>query len=505
MINCLNPVIIRNRSRHVNRVFRSLRDWTIIIRGKESFVVPSPQKAKILPGDLDDCYYLNIHSGEMIPIYLEVPCSKCIICKDKKALDWATRITCEGNYHTNCPWWITLTYNDYNCPFDGLNKKDLQNFFKRLRERISRQVGEDIRIRFVAVGEYGGNTARPHYHAQIFGMPLISPRDILVLLENAWSKRISHERYLEIVNDLGSRSKDFTFTRLDINGKKMYYERIGFAYVKPAHDNTPLYLAKYMFKPEVNTPFGMTPNFCLASRKNGIGFPYIQDHMQYHRNNPEVTKIEFLNKHTMKLCKFAIPSYFKDYWFPTPSKIIPDDVRKSYDLFLDHYIRYSMIQKYALDHRILSDLKDDVESMVSDLSQKYFFYKPLINIDDLDYDLHRSWFLECKQSYYIEGHHYVEIFGLYCPMRNYEVTFSKDLESYVKTNLMQSYCNMLAEYEYMMSLEFSDQWMKDVLVLRDIHKGAITQMMLAKPEVSPIDTAARIYKQFQRLKAKDMY
>ena len=60
--------------------------------------------------------------------------------------------------------YITLTYNDDHLPANGsLQPRDLQLFWKRLRK--ARTPG----IRYYACGEYGDQTARPHYHAIIFG------------------------------------------------------------------------------------------------------------------------------------------------------------------------------------------------------------------------------------------------------------------------------------------------------------------------------------------------
>ena len=57
----------------------------------------------------------------------------------------------------------TLTYSQENLPSRGLRKKDLQNFFKRLRKRVTP-------LRYFACGEYGDLTKRSHYHAIIFGL-----------------------------------------------------------------------------------------------------------------------------------------------------------------------------------------------------------------------------------------------------------------------------------------------------------------------------------------------
>lgn len=65
-------------------------------------------------------------------------------------------------YHSNA--FVTLTYaNEYLPPGGALDKSHLRDFFKRLRSRMG-----DKKIRYFAVGEYGDESSRPHYHAIIF-------------------------------------------------------------------------------------------------------------------------------------------------------------------------------------------------------------------------------------------------------------------------------------------------------------------------------------------------
>lgn len=483
-IRCLEPHIIINKSYHINKVDYS-KGWKLIIRDRECLYVPYPKQAKITADDIDSCYYLNTNTGEMIPVYLQVPCQKCILCRDKKAVDWATRITCEGNYHVNCPWWITLTYNNDYLPHQGLVKRDLQNFLKRLRERVSRQIGEDIRLRFVAVGEYGGNTARPHYHAIIYGMPTMDPKEVLNIIELSWSKRLSFNSYIKTVSKYGSLGKDYTFVRDDINGKPLYYHRLGFAYVKPAHDNTPLYLAKYMFKPELNTPEGSNPNFCLASRKNGIGYEYCVEYRDYHRLNPYQTSIEFFNVHTNKLSHFTIPQYFKDYWFPTPSKIIPNEVKKSHDHLSMLVVQFNTIQNLLQKSDI--DISTDVSTMVKDINVKYPFYRKIG---------------KCISDDYME-----DLCTIYKSVYKDEIpsVYNESFETYLKKELLHNYCKIMIEYEYCMSLQFDTQALIDTLQLKDKYKGAVVQKYINKP---PVDINHEVYKlQKERIKrkSKDMY
>lgn len=88
---------------------------------------------------------------------LEVPCGRCTGCRADKALMWSIRLYHESLFHRRNSF-LTLTYAD--AP-DELNKKHLQDFFKRARHYY--------KFRYFACGEYGEQTRRPHYHAVFFG------------------------------------------------------------------------------------------------------------------------------------------------------------------------------------------------------------------------------------------------------------------------------------------------------------------------------------------------
>lgn len=101
-----------------------------------------------------------------------IPCGQCILCRLEHARQWAVRITHEATEHLENAF-VTLTYDDAHLPqYGSLNYEHLQKFWKRLRKRI----GE---LRYYAVGEYGDQTQRPHYHACIFGHAFTLNRTIL--------------------------------------------------------------------------------------------------------------------------------------------------------------------------------------------------------------------------------------------------------------------------------------------------------------------------------------
>ena len=94
-----------------------------------------------------------------------VPCGQCAACRIAKKREWTIRLLHEGTMW-NEKSFLTLTYNPEHLPGDeGLHKRDLQLFFKRLRKALGGR-----KIRYFACGEYGDRFNRPHYHAILFGV-----------------------------------------------------------------------------------------------------------------------------------------------------------------------------------------------------------------------------------------------------------------------------------------------------------------------------------------------
>lgn len=95
---------------------------------------------------------------------ITIACGQCIGCRLSRAEMWSLRCKHEAMFHEeNC--FLTLTYDDDHLPrFETIEKEALQAFIKRLRKRLG-----DKKVRYYAVGEYGSQTQRPHYHVCLFG------------------------------------------------------------------------------------------------------------------------------------------------------------------------------------------------------------------------------------------------------------------------------------------------------------------------------------------------
>lgn len=94
-----------------------------------------------------------------------VGCGQCDICRVNRRRLWATRMYLESLCHDYNSF-LTLTYSDEHIPENGsLVPEDWTKFMKRFRLSIA-----PVRVRFFAVGEYGDETQRPHFHASLFGV-----------------------------------------------------------------------------------------------------------------------------------------------------------------------------------------------------------------------------------------------------------------------------------------------------------------------------------------------
>lgn len=93
-------------------------------------------------------------------------CGQCLACRINRQRIWANRICMEADQYENNAF-VTLTYDEEHLPNDrSLDPSHLRGFLNRLRGRYSPE-----RFRFFAVGEYGDETNRPHYHAALFNFP----------------------------------------------------------------------------------------------------------------------------------------------------------------------------------------------------------------------------------------------------------------------------------------------------------------------------------------------
>lgn len=253
-----------------------------------------------------------------------IPCGQCMSCRLEYARQWANRIMLEALEYDlgdgtvdrtedvmQYSYFVTLTYDNDNIadhclsyprslqtgeadlehPVMSLNPSDLQNFIKRLRDRLG--YAAENRIRFFACGEYGEgdrhngkSTFRPHYHIIFFNLRLPD-------------------------NDL----KQYKRSQLgyDYKNSTLLSEcwPYGFNIVAPLTWESACYTARYVLKKakgdeaiELYDQAGLVPPFVRMSRRPGLA-------SNYYRNHPDCVDGSKISIGTANGSKtFEAPKYF---------------------------------------------------------------------------------------------------------------------------------------------------------------------------------------------------
>lgn len=103
-----------------------------------------------------------------------VPCGKCFECVRRKKLDWEIRLSRAAGA-ADCAFFCLLSFDEQHLPanpFDHSNNHLLlKRFFAKLRNRLKRWYGEQIKLKYYAATEYGEEKNRLHFHVlfYIFG------------------------------------------------------------------------------------------------------------------------------------------------------------------------------------------------------------------------------------------------------------------------------------------------------------------------------------------------
>ena len=393
-IKCEKPTIILNPNLE-NFIYKCKSVYT----GVDSYQIPltdswwtvsefrdkwSPKKNDITLDNFEQ-YMLVLDDGEMLPLYIIVPCGKCVLCKKRRSTDLAFRAMCESAYSKTTPLFITLTYKE--APDYGVCKLHLQKFFKRLRSALDYE-GIKHEIRYFAVGEYGTNYGRPHYHALLWNFPYMQNWKVLC----------------------------------DFIRKQWNY---GFIYVEPLKKGGTNYVLKYLRKEQTNVN-GRNPTFYLASRKNGgLGSRWCLQHADFFRRNPDVLTCSVTDPYTKTTMTCAIPSYFKNKIFPTRSRLVDKSIRDIYKMAQYHLT--AALQRFKAPEWIFTPVPEDMADAYTDFQafrSKYNFL-PCMTIsekklgcdyfkrkDNTRYEKNKAWF-DNYRYHYVRFRNYMSILKLF--------------------------------------------------------------------------------------------
>lgn len=91
------------------------------------------------------------------------PCGQCMPCRFNRRRLWTHRLILEQKDHAKSTF-VTLTYDDQKYSGSTLVPEHLQLWLKKIRKAVHPE-----KLRYFAVGEYGDQSQRPHYHLALFG------------------------------------------------------------------------------------------------------------------------------------------------------------------------------------------------------------------------------------------------------------------------------------------------------------------------------------------------
>lgn len=335
------------------------------------YITTSDYAKKFLPHSDYKMSYDNKHiilksdfaySGDIRGFLVNVPCGKCLGCKNDYARRWSVRCYHEAFMHDhfkNCAF-VTLTFNN-NMLFKrnnvwSVNKLAFSQWFKRFREQIRSNYAErsDSKVRFFACGEYGSK-GRPHYHLLLFGFNF---PDKYVIQGAGYPKKLQPK----LINE-----------RLVKTYRSPFLERcwspagsddsFGFSTISDVNQFTCNYVARYVLKKSGLHDFpDREPVFTNCSRMPGLGASYFD---RYYTEMFAKGYIDYGKK-----CKSDIPRYYVDRL-------------KNIDPEL--YNRYKLDKFHFMCNTFFDETSEQLEAKEYILNQKLDKY---VRIYEDDADLH---------------------------------------------------------------------------------------------------------------------
>ncbi|QXN75249.1 replication initiator protein [Microvirus mar51] len=406
---CLNPTIINNRK----YICMQNNYPCLSLNGREMYYTrptSEPYNYKyfnrrnlgVNHDNIDRYYAFNPVTGEKIPLFIEVPCCKCLECQASKTSQINNRMLIEQIGHGNIiPLFFTLTYSDKYLPKDrSVNKLDVRLFINRLYTYLRRKGYQGPTPRHIVFSEYSPTNFRPHYHGIIYGLDVsqVFPKylDFIEWFESVWGK--------------------------------------GFVNIKHFLPHGFQYVSKYLLKEKYN-PSHLKPNFWFGSRVGGgIGTLAL--------NNPDFLDAVRLNTSTFrfkfKICgelhTVTVPPYLRKKLYPTACQLLPKEVRDAvYNIcFASHLAQLKLVQS-----PYLSELESIADSEFPTEFLKYYpYFRCIYDIDT------------CPSDDTL--HNFVETLSASAIIEKYESSYDV-LSCFISSPLRDRYIDALMHHDSLMA------------------------------------------------------
>lgn len=257
------------------------------------------------------------------------PCKTCIECRNMRREDFKQRLQFELMNYNYIGAFVSLTYRDDELPIlypegsavvgkyfgsippaygSTLYRPDISNFCDKMQKRLKREFGRSGK--YIAVGEYGSDYHRPHWHIIFVGLPSSRRKEVY----ECWNKGNV---------DVGNINKGAIRYVLDYIDKQVYG-------AKALYDE-----------------FGdFTPPFAHFSK--GLGFKWIEDNINKFDEFGEI-------KYGASGKTFQLNPYLRDKY---------NFKKKAYSLYTDSVKEFAKINH-------ISDLKKAMIDRARIMKTKY--------------------------------------------------------------------------------------------------------------------------------------
>jgi len=271
--------------------------------------------------------------GRVKDSWVPFPCGRCPPCKKRRIDGWVFRMLQEEK-RSKCAHFITLTYDPQFLPISPnghmtLDKTAFPLYMKRLRKLCT---GE--RLKYYAVGEYGTDRSRPHYHAIVFNV----------------------------------QNEELFFDAWKVNG-----QNIGIVHVGQVSADSIAYTVGYINKGQMLTPRrddDRIPEFSLMSK--GLGEGYVTESIKdYHVADLDRN---YLTKDDG--CIIAMPRYYRERIFDDDERSMQQGLaqkaigKSNSEQYKNFLTRYGHIKGYTFDKYLESQRLGVVDQFYSNQKKR---------------------------------------------------------------------------------------------------------------------------------------
>lgn len=349
--------------------------------------------------ELDKAVFIDPKTGDTVPMLQICPCGHCELCDWSKKCHWSIRNMLEAETSSSNPYFVTLTYNESSykkvLEQDYRNTKfhtrEIQGFFKRFREAL-RNAGYKTDFRYFAVSEYGSERGRLHYHFLLYNL---DKRLLYRSIRDTHYPILSPNPFKGINGD--ERDNVPLLSSFIALGWSRYLNTNGFVYCKEVEEDSiqvVSYISKYLGKSTERTK---------QLHSKGFGKQYILDHKEDLQNSLKLCNDSF----DYKGVEVPFYKYFLNILAPSPTEIIPKEVRdkmKSFLIKID-YTLHAKTSVHKNDAKIWLEFCLFIEyyqSLFDEWSNWLkCYYRPSIHAEILHTDTSlRKMIIDCFNTFY---------------------------------------------------------------------------------------------------------